>query len=222
MAIRKGIKIYEPFQSSQIGHFYVLSPSADWYTELITGFNNMPGSGNLNFNHGGSGGQQNTVFEKWEIETLSEGGVTSNKNESSVVLFGQLPNNFKVLLTADAGLNSLNFACDHASALGIDLQNCQFIQMPHHGSRRNVSPSLLNRILGLILPEGSSSDRTAFVNTSKDCPEHPKKSLTNAFIRRGVRVIATNGKKIRKSWGIPPREGWGPATVLPFNNEVEE
>jgi len=225
MANKKGIKVIEPFQGIQIGHFFVLSPHPDWYTELIKGFNNMPKSDRKTFL--GEAIRKfsdtiKTVFENWNIETLSEDGVTSDKNESSVVLFGRLPNDFDVLLTADAGLLSINRAYDYAFSKGLDLKICKFIQMPHHGGRRNVSPSLLDKILGAKLPENSNPTKTAFVNTSKDCPEHPKKSVSNAFIRRGVEVIATNGQTICKHWGYPTRAGWVTVTPLPFFNQVEE
>lgn len=225
MAHKKGIKVIEPFQGSHIGHFLVLSPHPDWYTELIKGFNNMPESDRKSFL--GEAIRKfsdtiKTVFENWNIETLSEDGVTSDKNESSVVLFGRLPNDFGVLLTADAGLLSLNRAYYYALSKGLDLKICKFIQMPHHGGRRNVSPSLLDKILGAKLPENSNPTKTAFVNTSKDCPEHPKKSVSNAFIRRGVEVIATNGQTICKYWGYPARAGWVTVTPLPFFSQVEE
>ncbi len=225
MANKKGIQVIEPFQGKKIGHFYVLSPHSDWYTELIKGFNNMPASDKSTFIGEAVkkfGDAIKTVFENWNIETLTEDGQTSDKNESSVVLFGQLPNNFNVLFTADAGLKSLNKAYDYALSRGVDLKTCKFIQMPHHGGRRNVSPSLLDKLLGPKLPEGSAPNKTAFINTSKDCPEHPKKSVTNAFIRRGVKVIATNGQTKCKHWGYPAREGWVAVTPLPFNNQVEE
>ncbi len=225
MANKKGIQVIEPFQGKKIGHFYVLSPHADWYTELIKGFNNIPASDKSTFIGEAVkkfGDVIKTVFENWNIETLTEDGQTSDKNESSVVLFGQLPNYFNVLFTADAGLKSLNKAYDYALSRGVDLKTCKFIQMPHHGGRRNVSPSLLDKLLGPKLSEGSVPTKTAFVNTSKDCPEHPKKSVTNAFIRRGAKVIATNGQTKCKHWGYPSREGWVAVTPLPFNNQVEE
>lgn len=225
MAVEREIPVYEPFQGNKIGHFHVLSPHPDWYNELIKGFNNMPASDKTTFL--GEAVKKfsdtiKTVFENWNIETLSEDGLTSDKNESSVIIFGRLPNNFDVLLTADAGLIGLNKAYDYALANGLDLKICKFIQMPHHGGRRNVAPSLLDKLLGPKLPENSNATKTAFVNTSKDCPEHPKKSVSNAFIRRGVKVIATNGQTKCKHWGYPARAGWVSVSPLPFFNQVEE
>ena len=94
--------------------------------------------------------------------------------------------------------------------------------MPHHGSRRNVSPELLNLLLGSILDEGFSAGKISFVNTSKGAPDHPKKSVVNAFIRRGVKVVATKGSTICHRSGYPPRDGWGPAQPLSLSQEVEK
>jgi beta-lactamase superfamily II metal-dependent hydrolase len=225
MAIERDIPVYEPFQGDSIGHFHVLSPNSDWYNELIKGFNNMPASNKPTFISEAVktfSDKMKTVFENWNIETLSEDGLTSDKNESSVVLFGQLPNDLKILLTADAGLKSLDMAYEYALNKGVDLKVCNFIQMPHHGGRRNVSPTLLDKLIGTKLPEGSNLSKIAYVNTSKDYPEHPKKSVTNAFQRRGVKVIATNGQAKCQHWGYPSRAGWVSVTPIPFYNQVEE
>lgn len=225
MALDKGIPVYEPFQGDKIGHFYVLSPHPDWYNELLKGFNNMPTSNRSSF-FAESGMKfvdaDKTIMENWRFETLSEDGVTSDKNESSVVLYGHLPNSYKVLLTGDAGLKSLDRASDYASYKGVDLKECSFVQIPHHGGRRNVTPSLLNKLIGPRYYQNLEPTRTAFVNTSKDCSEHPKKSVSNAFRRRGFKVIATKGQLKCKYWGYPAREDWVIANPLPFYNRVEE
>jgi beta-lactamase superfamily II metal-dependent hydrolase len=225
MAIEREIPIYEPFQGDKIGHFYVLSPHADWYNELLKGFNNIPATTKLTFVSEAVktfSDTVKTIFENWNIETLTEDGSTSDKNESSVVLFGQLPNDFKMLLTGDAGLKSLNLAYDYALNNNVDLKICEFIQMPHHGGRRNVSPTLLDKLIGPKLPEGTKSTKIAYVNTSKDCPEHPKKSVSNAFKRRGAAVIATNGQSKCNRWGYPTRADWVNVTPIPFYNQVEK
>jgi beta-lactamase superfamily II metal-dependent hydrolase len=225
IAIEKNIPIYEPFQGRNIGHFHVLSPHPEWYNELVKGFNNMPASNKSSFvaeSLKKFSDAIKTVFENWNIETLSEDGLTSDKNESSAVLFGALPNSYNVLLTADAGLKSLDKAHAYALQNGVDLKVSNFIQMPHHGGRRNVSPSLLDKLIGPKLLEGTKPTKTAFVNASKDHPDHPKKSVSNAFQRRGASVIATNGQPKCKHWGYPSREGWVTVTPLPFYNQVEE
>ncbi|MBP9648634.1 MAG: MBL fold metallo-hydrolase [Paludibacteraceae bacterium] len=223
-AIKRNIKVFEPFQGKQIGHFKVLSPKMDWYVELIKGFNNMPPSETKTFATESSRQLSeaiDTIFENWNIETLSEDGQTSDKNESSVVLYGRIPN-LQMLLTGDAGLQALTKAYDYSITQGINLKSCSFMQIPHHGGRRNISPSLLNKLIGPILLVNSPLTKVAYVNTSKDCPEHPKKSVSNAYQRRGVKVYATNGSIKCKYWGFEPRKGWTSATPIGFYNQVEK
>lgn len=224
IAEEQGINIYEPFQGDEIGHFHVLSPHYDWYTELIKGFNNMPPSDKKNMLEKAIkqfSDSIETIFENWHIETLSESGETSDKNESSVVLYGEIQN-LKLLLTGDAGLRSLNYAYEYSDSIGIDLKECNFIQIPHHGGRRNVSPSILDKIIGEKLPQNTPPSKVAYVNTSKDCDEHPKKSVTNAFQRRGVKVYSTNGSTLCRSKGCDARNGWTSATPISFFNQVEK
>ena len=157
IATEKGIQICEPFQGAKIGsYFYVLSPSKEWYREQLKSFDDMPPSKATpvleNQTYASS---IDTAYEDWNTETLKEDGETSARNESSVVLLGILPNNYGVLLTGDAGRQALTKAYEYALSREYNLQQCQFIQMPHHGSRRNVSPDLLDILLGPILDEGS-------------------------------------------------------------------
>lgn len=227
IAQSKGIPIYEPFQDQKIGsHFHVLSPSRSWYDELLKNFDKMPPARSYPICESRAcSDSTDTTDEDWYTETLGEDGETSARNESSVVLVGKLPGNDRfdyVLFTGDAGRLALNRAYDYALSKRFDLKKCSFIQMPHHGSRRNVSPSLLDNILGSILDEGSTPTKTSFVNTSKGCLDHSKKSVVNAFIRRGVKVIATNGSTICRRSGYPSRPGWVPLTPLTLSNHVEK
>lgn len=221
IAKEKKVKVYEPFQGAQIGsYFHVLSPSKPWYREQLKNFDKMPPmkSTPIPECQAFASSTDDTAYEDWYKETLKEDGETSARNESSVVLLGILPGDYGVLLTGDAGRRALTKAYEYtlteaykyALSRDYNLQQCQFIQMPHHGSRRNVSPDLLNKLLGPILEEGSSTGKISFVNTSKGAPDHPKKSVVNAFIRRGVKVIATKGNRICHRSRYPRRDGWGP------------
>jgi len=165
---------------------------------------------------------QKWIEEKWEYERLKDGGVTSASNETSVVLYGYFDNNHRVLLTGDAGVNALWWAADYAEACGLPLQQFSFVQIPHHGSRRNVGPTILNRLLRPIQPGGSASRFYAYVSAPKDDDTHPRKMVLNAFTRRGGAVIATQGNKQVFWGGFPPREGYTTADVMPFTSRVED
>ena len=225
MAKEKKVKVCEPFQGAKIGsYFHVLSPSKEWYIELLKNFDKMPPTKSTPMPkcQAFASSTDDTTYEDWYNETLKEDGETSVRNESSVVLLGILPDDHGVLLTGDAGRQALTKAYEYAWDCDYDLQQCRFVQMPHHGSRRNVSPEVLDMLLGPILPVGSTATKTSFVNTSKGAPDHPRKSVVNAFIRRGVKVIATKGKKICSWSGYPPRNGWGSASPLSLSRKVEK
>jgi beta-lactamase superfamily II metal-dependent hydrolase len=155
------------------------------------------------------------------LELLRDGGVTAAENETSVVLWGDFGSS-KVLLTADAGVNALWWACECAAKKGIDAKTAQLIQVPHHGSRRNVSPGILDRLLGPKLVFGSGGTRKAIVSAPKDDENHPRKMVLNAFLRRGTPVHSTQGTKFRFHSGtMPARPGEVEAKPFGFFSKVE-
>jgi beta-lactamase superfamily II metal-dependent hydrolase len=222
LARKLGIPVREPFQGTRVGPFVVLSPSLDWYKELVVQFRNMPEARN-SFGAGllkKALDVVQTVAETLDIETLRENGETSAENESSVILYGDFDGR-KILLTGDAGIQALNRAADYAD-LTIPGWNrgLAMIQIPHHGSRRNVSPSILNRLLGPRVGDGEERG-WAFASASKESKTHPRKAVLNAFKRRGYKCCATQGHTKRHYKDTPDREGWGPITPFPFFDTVE-
>lgn len=219
IATSKKIPIKEPLQGANIGSFVVLSPSKKNYQELIPEFEKSPEQRE----------KEGKVFkemcldkiEDWKLETLSETAQTTGENESSVVLYGNL-NNSGILLTGDAGVSALTWAADYADKQGINLRNCKFIQMPHHGSRHNVTPVLLNRIIGDKLFEETKGSKVCFVCISKGSEEYPRKVVANAFKRRGADVFTTVRGVIRQHYGTMPERNWTKITPLKFYPKVEE
>ncbi|AYV68917.1 hypothetical protein C2I06_19800 [Niallia circulans] len=232
LALEKEIRINEPFEGDKIGEFTVLSPNKEWYlNELLPYFPGMPETkANEAFELLRSLQEAtrsaikkviNYLKETWSEETLKEDVSTSERNESSVILHSIL-NNTGVLLTGDAGVRALNKSVDYAESSGIDLKGCTVIQVPHHGSRHNISPSVLDKIVGPIIMEGAPATKQAYVSTSKGAENYPRRSVSNAFKRRGANVYATNGQTIRRSSNMPDRKGWSKSVPLPFYDEVEE
>jgi len=229
LAYEKGIMIEEPFAGAKIGPFTVLSPSLEFYQQLLPDFRSTPDAAARS---GWAMGiaQKGTAFatallarvaESWNIETLREGGTTSAENESSVVMYGIVGGN-GILLNGDAGLQALEQAMDYADLWEHDRSQLRFVQIPHHGSRNNVSPSLLDRLIGPIFQPGSSGGVTAFVSTAEKSETHPRKAVVNAFIRRGCTVIATNGSAKCRSHPPAHRPGWIAASPLPISYDVED
>jgi beta-lactamase superfamily II metal-dependent hydrolase len=240
LAHARGTRIYEPFQGSVIGPFRVLSPTRYAYDRLVSQFRRTPDPdiellksqrmylGEVKkqsrfslFVERAVERAVSLVSERWDLELLREGGVTSAENETSTVLWGDFGSG-RVLLTGDSGVNALRWACDYAQSIDINIQSATLVQVPHHGSRRNVSPSVLDRILGARVPHGSAETRYGIVSAPKDDENHPRKVVMNAFLRRGTGVRRTQGQRYRYHSGtMPPRAGEVLAVPFGFFERVE-
>lgn len=225
LAQSKGTQIHEAFQGARIGAFTVLAPSRARYIKLLPDLDKTPTSyaevatfsvkGAINLLEKA----KNWLFETWDIETLAANPEpTSASNETCIVQHAVLEGS-PILLTADVGPEGLNEAADYAIALGL-VQRLAFIQVPHHGSRRNVSPAVLDRWLGPKVRQNKVVG-TAYCSVGSDKPEYPRGQVKNAFARRGYPVYATRGKSICHSDRTTMRQGWGSATAESFDNQVE-
>ena len=63
--------------------------------------------------------------------------------------------------------------------------------------------------------------RIACVSAASASSTHPRRVVTNAFIRRGAKVYSTEGAALRFPHNMPYRIGFGPANPVPFYNAVE-
>lgn len=227
IATQNGTRILDAFQGAQMGAFTVLAPSRDRYIRLIPDLDKTPQSyAEKKAARGGLfGGAVKFIFdgvkEYWGYETLDKDPpATSPSNETSVVQLATMDGK-RILLTADVGPEGLLEAAQYALSVGI-YGNLDFVQVPHHGSRRNVTPDVLDIWLGQALPEGSATRGTAFCSVGKDAAIYPRKKVANAFKRRGYPVHSTRGiaKLDNHNW---PRPGWNaPSTPEPFHIDVED
>jgi beta-lactamase superfamily II metal-dependent hydrolase len=161
------------------------------------------------------------VSERWNIDMIAdEGESTSSQNHSSAIVQLTIEGR-RLLFTGDAGRESLQKAADFLGDLD-DLGDLAFIQIPHHGSFRNIGPTVLNQLVGDIKPKGHTPHFSAFCSSAKNgAPKHPSKKVLNAFTRRGARVHVTAGTGKHHHNGAPDREGWSTASPVPFHEEVE-
>lgn len=211
----RGINIEEPFSgvSFDNGKIRVLGPDIEYYQELIPEFNKSPEAKSTLLEKAFSGlnAVVKMISETLQIETLDESGETSAENNSSTVLLLQFENDY-YLFTGDTGVPALKKVLEYTEINGIDISNIRFMQVPHHGSRRNISPSILNSI----------KCKTAYVSASKDAPKHPSKKVINAFIRRDANVYTTEGSNLCHHRNSKSREGYSSSTPQTFFNQVEE
>ena len=233
-AVAQGSEVNGAFQGAQIGPFTVLSPSVGMYNGLLPQFRDTPqydvgilsAIGHLVVGVGRrvSHAIRYAVQENWWTETLREGGMTAAENESSVVLYGRLDSGAgPILLTADAGLKALAAAADYAEANGLPLgHSLSLFQVPHHGSRNNVAPSILNRIIGPVLQPGGIHPAGCVISAGTEDPSHPRQVVVNALVRRGLHPQVTRGQILRFARGMEDRPGWSPVPALDFSHTVEE
>lgn len=214
IAISKKITIKEPFAGLTFdnGAIKVLGPTEEFYNSLIPLFTKTPESKTiLERAYRGITGVVKWIQETWNIETLGEDGETTAENNSSCVILFEFCNG-KFLFTGDAGIPALKNVIDYAENNSIDIFNLSLFQVPHHGSKRNISPSILNKI----------KSQNAYISSSANDPKHPAKKVVNALIRRGTSVYSTEGMIIYYHLNCNLRENYGPAIPLPFYDLVEE
>lgn len=229
MAQRKGIRIVEPFAGcgTPDGAFRIVSPTREFYEDLLPHFRGTPeprtglmGSAQRGLEKAADAAMR-WVDETFNIETLDDKDDTTPENNSSAVSLLTVDGH-SCLFTADAGKAALSGAINHLDGSTFDYSTLRFVQMPHHGSRCNVGPTVLNRLLGL--PQtADSKNRSAFVSAAKKGePKHPSKKACNAFRRRGAHVYATQGTNIWHHRDAPSRTDYSTLEPLPFYDVVED
>ena len=154
------------------------------------------------------------LAEALDFETLADGNehFSAENNTSTILLF--ILGQDKVLFTGDADADALTLAADYAEKNGLPLSNLKIMQVPHHGSKQNVGPTILNRIKA----------PSAHISVSPGAaPKHPSKKVINALIRRGSQVFTcTLGQTVcYHSDGVPIRAGWVNLPSHPFYPQVE-
>lgn len=226
IAAMRGIPVYEAFQGTAIGQFRVLAPSKQRYLDLLPDFDKTPerkttadSAGIVGYLIEAAKAAVRWISESWTGETLSESPEpTTASNESSLVQMAVIDNR-QLVLTGDVGPDGLHEAASYAEAL-VGVLSPKFIQVPHHGSRRNVTPSALNRWLGPIKQQDSANIGSAFCSAARLDEDHPRQKVINAFTRRGYGVHNTKGRHIYNYYGTQ-RSG-EPLTPEMFSYQVEE
>ena len=187
----------------------ILGPTSEFYKTCIANCEKTPQQANNVVNLP----QSQSIKKSIDFEPYIEGEIkwyddetTSAINESSLIILFEY-DGIKVLLTGDAGKKGLTNAINYAHVNNITLNDCNIIKMPHHGSRKNVNPSIMKEFAG--------SEKLYYSCASDDLGHHPSKRLINLMKEKGFKQCSTSGKYLH--WGKDaPNRGWDVASDYGF------
>lgn len=131
-------------------------------------------------------------YDPGEHTPLTDNGGTTPRNNSSIIL-DLLIDGERCLFTGDAGVPALEAAADQIAALGRSGVELAMFDVPHHGSRHNLTSPLLDRLLG---PVSSLGRGVAIASVGAKADEHPRWDVANAIKRRGYPVFCTRGTNL--------------------------
>lgn len=228
IANQRGVAIRAPFQGEQIGPFTVLSPTYSHFLDLVESSEKTPEQvapqQEESLIEAGLKVLAKLVNRVWGEEVFST-EETSAENEMSIVQWANMKGH-DIVLTGDAGRQALRSAAAYAPNAGLQLPGVKKMQVPHHGSRRNVDADILNQWLGSkksSMPSDDEFTASAYVSASKDDNDHPRKSVIRAFMHRGSKVYSTEGLGwLRTYKDAPERENIRIAKPLPYPDDQEE
>ncbi|WP_433051718.1 ComEC/Rec2 family competence protein [Dactylosporangium sp. CS-033363] len=227
LAKRRGVTLTEPFTGLVRfdGQLRILGPTEDFYEQHLREQLAKEKAGAFSASAQATWLQRASrlaerALASLPFETLTDDGETTPRNNSSVITLVTASQQ-RMLFTGDAGIPALGpAAAEYESTVGSFLWNpLSLFQAPHHGSKRNVGPTILDRILG---ERGApySPACAAYVSSAKAAIKHPSPKVVNALKRRGCGVWATEGNAVMHADVVRP--GWNVATQFPTFAEDDD
>jgi beta-lactamase superfamily II metal-dependent hydrolase len=204
---KRGIKRYHAYREEVNflkGHFKLLSPSKDFYVNMVQYFSDVDFLKIVDFS-------KKPVAADTEDEDLKpcvivdESSDASPENLTSTVIQLLDSQNRKYIITGDAGVDSF----DYMESDGFEASNISLVQLPHHGSRRNVNTKWITQ----FNPE-------MYIVSAEGNVHHPRRAVINCIKRNleDCKIYSTHTGKATLSYttnkDIFPDRGWGNATPL--------
>lgn len=175
------IKKYKAYSDLNFfdGAFKILSPSEDFYVNLVQYFSDVDFLKTVDYSK-----KPPPVINE-DDENLKPCAIVDEINDASpenltstvIQLIGT--NNKKYILTADAGVDAFEYMNSEA----FDPSNTQLVQLPHHGSRRNIN----SKWLSMFKPN-------YYIASAEGNVKHPRKAVVNCVKRNvaGCNVYSTH------------------------------
>lgn len=193
----------------------ILGPTSKFYKTCIANCEKTPQQANnvenLPQSQGGKGAIAFEPYVKGKIK-WDDSESTSPINESSLIFLFEYEGT-KVLFTGDVGKEGLSKAIKYAHDNNIKLNDCSIIKMPHHGSRKNVNPAIMDAFVGSrVLYYSCASD---------DLGHHPSQRLINLMNEKKFKQFSTSGSALHYGKNAPDR-GWETASVFVSSDKIEK
>lgn len=230
-AVAKGVTVTEPFTGEARfgGALRILGPTVTFYerqlADAIAEVDNGTAGNRLNKSAlstvlaAGLDLLERTL-SYFPVETLTDIDDTGPRNQTSVITLVR-DGGKRMMFTGDAGISALDAAADEYEVTygPLTATPLSFFQAPHHGSKHNLGPTVLDRVIGP--KDASNASVTSFVSSAKASKKHPSPKVTNALGRRGATVITTEGKNIHR--GDSSRPGYTTSVpVKPLKEDDDE
>lgn len=205
---KRKVTISSPFAGTSEfnGIIKVLGPSIPFYTEMVAKFPGMPNHKKPFDNY-----DAKIVQYKNTMPHFLEDAETSARNLSSAIILFEYEG-FKVLFTGDAGKEALIKAIEFADENRISLKNLNYMQIPHHGSVKNLSEEITNKI----------TSSKYFVSAPSKSEDHPSKLLLNYFqdiLKKKVYHVSTT--QLCMHHGVDSGRNWSTAKNAPIFEKVQ-
>jgi beta-lactamase superfamily II metal-dependent hydrolase len=152
----------------------ILSPSREFYASKVQLFTNIDFLKKVNYQKTFS--QVNETLESLKpCNVVDEKNDASPENLSSTVIELKDSQNRRYILTSDAGVESF----DDMEENGFTCENLNLVQLPHHGSRRNINTNWIAKFspkMYIVSAEGNE--------------KHPRKAVISC-IKKNLPNCAT-------------------------------
>ena len=200
------IQPIEAFSNTILDHnlFEIVGPSKAFYLEQLEHFSNIERMKFMSLN----------TLKEAEVNEVDEGlkpcSILDEKNDSSAENLTSVLTKFtdskgrKYLFTADAGIDSFESTVNN----GYDIKDLHICQLPHHGSRRNMSTNWV-----------ASFNPTQFWVSANGSSKHPRKAVISCIKKNlpNCNVYSTHKggtKHINSTIGLFPKRNWTTANPL--------
>ena len=216
LAEAQGSNVVEPFMGVETfaGALLFAGPSQDYYEEMlaaqVTSEKTVPPAQKSLAAQLSEAAVRaaRRVLDAFPGEVFFDDAGGTNPRNNSATVIELTADGERFLFTADVGVPALNHALDYVDSRGRTAYPLNMLQLPHHGSRKNLDRETIERLLG---PHKEGRHGVAVASHSELSPRYPSPRIANAVGRRGYPVFQTAG-----SWLCHPgRAGSSRAVPLP-------